>query len=655
MNIVRTSGKVIFVAFFLVTYCFKINAKIKGFVEDIDTSYEFSGTFRPEIFYGKNLSLLNDANHFDRIIFWRHMIDLSLAVNHGQKTYEHDALRLFGTIRNRGIWGNPNSISSTTASSVKLSQTVFGTHSHAVPRHILWVRELWIEADLGDLLRLHIPTKQTFTLGAFKFELGRGISLGSAYATAPEILGFYSDDAIDQFAFGGKLSGVILDKKLNYDLYSALLRNKSSSTSDTAEHIYGQQYGRLNSPERGYGIITFCVAGRLLWTPINEEKTRKLTIEPYWLYVNDPEQRVEFWGGARSVLGTLGLAAEYEGEKFAFGFDYAINLGFQEVRGWDRNSVRVTNKDSNLCEINSHVIYKKKLDADKKDDKEMPYMRGDAQKIIDNTTRTAAENGKFIGQADILLPGSTSKQTVYMYNAKNRFRDPYNNKFEGWMFVADGALKMADDSFQIAATAGYASGDEDPNTGNPDGVYSGFVSVQEFYWGKRVKSAFVMGSAGKLKRPLSLPASRRTGRYASTATRFTNLRFVGLGINKKKKWPQDRSFSLNPNALFFWQDQPSPCFDLKSGRDLNGDADQFLGTELNIFLDYFAMKNLKLYFVLSVFLPGGHFSDIRGKPITDAQVTLLDRLDRSGYNEEAIPNIGTNVASTYNIGLEYTF
>ena len=35
----------------------------------------------------------------------------------------------------------------------------------------------------------------------------------------------------------------------------------------------------------------------------------KLNIEPYWLYYNEPEQRIEFLGDAKTVLGTIGLAS----------------------------------------------------------------------------------------------------------------------------------------------------------------------------------------------------------------------------------------------------------------------------------------------------------------------------------------------------------
>ncbi len=665
MNAARWSWRIVLLA--LLCPWIRTYGWVSSYIEEIDSAYEFSGLFKPEMFYGKNISLLNDLNYFDRILFWRHIIDLNLDIRYGKKTFGRDVLHFYGTMRDRGIWGNPKSIASTTSSPVKLSETVFGLHDHAIPRHIFWIRELWLEMDIAELLRLNLKSRHTFTLGAFKFELGRGITLGSAYAAGPELIGFYSEDIIDQYAFGGKFSGFFAEPTVTYDLYAAILQNKSSSTSDTGEHIYGQAYGHLRSPERGFGSVSFLVAGRTQWTPFNDKKTcGKLTLEPYWVYLNDPEQRLEFIGGARVLMGSLGFAAEYEGPKFACGFDCAANMGDQDVIGWDRNRIAIKAIDASLYETNTQVVYK---NPDNPDDpqngKVIPYVLGKSQAIIDKATRSESENGDQIGvyEGDLgYLQGP-----IYMANSKHRFRDPYTNKYNGWMFVADAALKTADDKLQCAATVGFASGDQNPHYGNKDGVYSGFVGIQEYYYGKRVKSAFVLGSAGRIKRPLSLPVSDSYFRHAPWVNRFTNLRYWGVGLTKKKDWEKGRSFMFNPNMLFFWQDEPTKGFaadvinDLAMhrrrlhGHDTSWDASSFLGTELNVFMDYFAFKNLKLFCVASLFIPGDFFMDIRGRPISEEQMRALDKVDVSGFVAEKLPNIGADVGVTFNFGLEYTF
>jgi hypothetical protein len=61
------------------------------------------------------------------------------------------------------------------------------------------------------------------------------------------------------------------------------------------------------------------------------------------------------------------------------------------------------------------------------------------------------------------------------------------------------------------------------------------------------------------------------------------------------------------------------------------------------------MKPLKFFFVGSVFLPGQHFKDIKGKPLNDEQVGALDGVIID------IPTIGTDPGVTLNIGLQYSF
>ena len=75
------------------------------------------------------------------------------------------------TIRNRGIWGDPESIASTTLSPIRELDAVFGEHRHGLPRHILWIRELWIAFSLNDILGLPFCNLHTVTFGAFPFEL----------------------------------------------------------------------------------------------------------------------------------------------------------------------------------------------------------------------------------------------------------------------------------------------------------------------------------------------------------------------------------------------------------------------------------------------------------------------------------------------------
>jgi hypothetical protein len=611
-----------------------------------DFTVSFSGMFKPEMFYGKNVSLLNNNNEGNKIWFQRHTLDLNFGIDYGMSTYGSKVASFFTTIRDRGIWGNPESIAATTEAETKILDAIGRRHRHAIPRHIFWIRECWLEFKLQEVMGLSLLNSHHFKIGLFPFELGRGIALGDAYNVGPELLGFYSESYVDQYAPGALFHGTILKNRLEYDLYAAILQNRSTTLSETGAAILGQEYGRRATPQRGSGKINFLIAARLMWEAFDHPKYGHLHVEPYALYNRDPEQRIEFLGDATSQLGTLGLALEYLHPKFEIGFDYAFNLGQQRVKGWDRNQIVEQNLNGQVVLVNSHVV--------DQTNGSIPFVRGNqAQQIIDSSFQDESQNNQIIGNIDGNIGYLAGP--VVLKNAANRFRNPYRNKYEGWMFVVDGGVWAYKRDLLLAATAFITTGDDNPNEETIDATYSAFIPLQEIYSGKRVKSAFLLGGAGKLVRPLSDPATNQTAsRFAQNINGFVNLVGCGAAAHwKPSDW--EKAFALNPNVLVYWQEKPIKKFDAFLNQELDCLASTYLGVELNIFTYYMVLKDLKLFLVASVFLPGNHYRDIRGKPLNAAQKALLDRLDRTGFDQDRVPNIGNDTAYTFNLGLEFKF
>jgi hypothetical protein len=626
-----------------------LNAKSQMMGSFGDFAYNFSGIFRPEMFYGKNITLLNDFNVNDKIWYVRHTLDLNANITYGSQSYGYPVAEFFSSIRNKAIAGSPQTIAITTDAEIKFLDAVLGAHNHALPRNIFWMREMWLRFNLGEAVHLDLNNTHNFSIGMFPFALGRGISLGDAYAVAPEYLGFYTDGAIDQYAFGGMIDGDIIKDKLHYGFYSSILQNFTSSTRDTGARIFGQQYGKIDSPYRGFGRVNFVVAAHLNWI-VFANSLGQLTLEPYALFNNDPEEFIEFYADASSKLGTLGLAGEFVGERLEFGFDTACNVGQQRVKGWDRNQAVIKNNNGNVVIVNSHVT---DLNGNN-----IPFINGsDAQNLISATMRGQQDeslNGLQIGTVTANVGSLTGPVTLV--NKKNRFRNPYTNQYKGWMFVADAAYWLYKSELRLAVTAGIASGDDDPNNESHDQNYTGFIPLQELYSGKRVKSAFLLGGAGRVGRPLSTPADQlqATQPFSAVTSGLTNLVFVGAGVLwSPTGW--NRPLYVKPNFLMYWQEKPFNKFDPITKKDTNEVASTRLGSELNIFLDYYLLKDLKFYVVSSVFVPGQHFADIRGKPLSSDQLAALDRLDATGFTPDQVPNVGNDIAYTMNIGLEFTF
>src|SRR5436190_16727781 len=126
-----------------------IHAEIRGTYNDWE--YVFSGVFKPESFYAKNPTWLNNLNPFDRIYYSRHVLDLTVDILYGAQTYGTKIAELLFQVRNKGVWGNPESIAMTTEAEIKTIEAVNPiTHKHGFPRHIFWIRQVWLQFNINE-------------------------------------------------------------------------------------------------------------------------------------------------------------------------------------------------------------------------------------------------------------------------------------------------------------------------------------------------------------------------------------------------------------------------------------------------------------------------------------------------------------------------
>lgn len=623
-----------------------------------DSEFRFYTRFRPEFFYGKNLRLLNNSNKIDQVLYFRHILDCNYEYHFGKASRKYDVVIFKVTLRNKGIWGDHDSIATTTDSEIKRPIGISGGHKHALPRHFLWIRELWMQMALKDLLCVDFKNMHTFTLGAFPFEVGRGIALGSAYGVTPDLLGYYAEAAIDQYAFGGKFSGEFCKDRLSYDFYAAILDNKASGFEHTNAPIRKQQLGFFRNPARGFGVINYVLAGRFRWfPPICKE--HKVYFEPYIVFNDHPEHKIEFVGDARGKLGTAGCAAEFEMGRLELGFDTAFNFGGQEVHGWDRNHIVEQNRDGHAVFVNTRV-----KQTDPVTGKSQLALATDANEAIinDSIPKTAcvtdAEklNGKVIG----------SNALGTLVNDKHRFTDRETISFAGSMFVMDIGYNICKPELKLCGTFGFASGDENPHkelhrAEDPQRhfTYKGFISLLEAYTGVRVRSAFLLSGSGRIPRFLSFPTDDVADPFPSSVTRFTNLLFTGTGI--QIKLPKTyRKWSLNPNALWYWQESatliPLGKSSAKAGKTQKTVADRFLGTELNIFAEAEALTDLRFFLVGSIFFPGKHYRDIKNVPHNKDQKKFIEAREKNELHKvDFVPLLGDDKAWFLNVGLEYKF
>jgi hypothetical protein len=603
---------------------------------DVGDLFQFSinGLLKPESGYAKNANLIN-SDEADTTWFVGNTTDIVFNIQ-DRKGYIETKI---GT-RNKFKAGDPKATSSTSKEATRVVDSLQEPHSHASGKLFFWAREIWMRWNLGNIFNMPFTGDQYFTIGLFPFQVGRGIALGDVFAAGSELLGFYSETYVDQYAFGMLFSGDIWSDWITYALYAGLLKNKNGNFKDIQEKVYTSRYGHRDMPQRGFGDINYVIAGYFDIYALHDDVYGSMRLQPYWVFNQDGGQKVEFQNDATSILGTIGLEGEYLQKYFEFGFEMAFNAGKQAVHGWDRNAITLISNEGRISQVNSHVIAET---GDK-----VPYVKDSAaQKAIIKVPQTENSNGERI-PGDFIQIGYLENPTGIIKNGEERFRDGYCTIFNGWMILADTSFWVIEKDLRLSFTAGVASGDVNPNYTTKDGNYQGFIGLQEAYSGKRVKFAF---PTSKIERPIANPINvPEDNVLTNTLSGFTNLIFVGTGIAwSPVEW--ENPIKINPNVIAYWQQHSVPKIEplVPTTTNTGPQANPFLGVEMNLFVDYNIVKNLKIFGVMSVFIPGTFYSDIKGRRASYEQA-ILETLDA-----DSIPKYGNDAAFTLNIGLEYRF
>ncbi len=605
--------------------------------------FDFSFKNIAEGFYQRNGDYLS-GSPFDRTFYTRATWDFSSHARAG------DIWKSKVTLRSKAVAGS-NRLIAVTQETARVVDVDTDRHSHSFNLLVPWFRKAWVKFCLNDAFDIHADSKHYLKFGVFPFELGRGIALGSAYAVTPGPLGFYTDNTIDQYAWGTLFHGDLSNSyNFTYDLYGSILENQCSSLALNTEKVYEK---RLCYPTvyRGFGHVNFILAARSLITLMDNKKYGQLTLEPYVMYNHVPEQRVEFPADASSKLATPGFAVEYTGPRFEFGFEMACNLGHQTVHAWDRNYITLQRNGTTAA---VEEAYKQVFTDDTLS----------THALVTNANRTvvtsdpqlcAAYNGKQIDSSSL-------------YNGASRFRNGYRNAYNGYMFVTDAAYWMKPDVLRVAWTAGYSTGDDHPNISidlpgdaERDDLFSGFIGLQEIYSGKRVRSLFVLG-AQRIIRPLAAPSANipeDSQRFAPTLSGFTNLIYTGIGL---RYTPDNlkRKLTFAPNILYYWLEHRSNAYCLacrgdQTSQALTCPASRALGLEVNALLDVQWLDQLKSFLALGVFVPGRHFEQIVGKPTNAAQLAEVNRACRVDIDYNQYPLVNHKMSFMINFGLECSF
>ncbi|HBS48040.1 TPA: hypothetical protein DEO28_02485 [Candidatus Dependentiae bacterium] len=619
-------------------------------IKNGDIELSFGGRTKIETYQTKNVVLLN--KHVpDRFNYFKQTVDMSGDLTFGKEKYGYKAVEVFTNLRAKAVWGDSGKAFSTVEEPIKIDglDTVVGEHSHRALVPFIGLREGWLQFSLNPLMKSEDERLQYLKLGLFPFSLGRGIALGDIYGPGgKEFLGISSGYNTDQFAPGINLYGDIVRNRLSYDLYYARLEENSDTLSKTFNHIKSNVIGRKATPYRGYGKDNELFAARFKWKAVDTGSFGVLNLEPYWMYNEGSDRWIETDGDGKSELGATGLGFEYAKGDFEFGMEGAFNFGRETVYAIDRNILELsTNSDGVVVRRYSKVL---------------TSQGGSAAVATSAVQSSVSINTDYVDSAfnmassDDLRALNNYQFAPGLWNATDRYRPSYKNKYVGWMFVADAAYTFKKQDLKAALAYGFASGDKNPHlpknsTTERDKKYKGFIGIQEGYSGSRVPSVFVLDSR-KLKRPMSIqPNDREAGDDGS----FTDMQYFGTGLTWFPLEHDIKKCMIQTNVLGYFKNFKSHKYNATTdGYDPNHFASRFLGVELNFRVKYLMLKNLNFFTDFAIFLPGTYYKDMKGLPLRGDVFAKLDLKDKSGINS-ANYRLSNNTAYLLNAGIDYKF
>ncbi len=604
------------------------------------------------IFAGRSL-FLNKNVEGDNYQFVKFIADMDMDYFSSMDEKE-SSIVLHSTVRHKSIWGNATESFKTVDSEIFSSTGAsMGSHSHDVTKPGIWLKNLYLKTRIDKALKKDLGWGNCcdFTIGFFPFVLGRGISLGGGYGTPKDFLGIYS--RVNDF----NAPGVLLHTQLfqgsgSFDAYYSKFDSKSASAKQTLASKREKIIGSRLSPWAGSGNDDniYALQAAYKFSGFKDNVLGDMTGKTfgYALYNRAPGKNAELDFDSESNLITFGLGFEGNIGKLEFGFEGAKNFGHETLYNIDRNKKsEITSNDGIKQDIYSHILTESVLDSGNFD---TPALVTKALSAALSENLHQANNETFV------VDGKNYK------TKSNRIRPGFNNRYRGWMFVFDTAylFENKSGSFKPSFALGIASGDSDPMANEVDKDYNGFVGLNELYSGKRVKSVIILDDRN-IRRPMTIGVSDTVDQpnKKSDGT-FTDIRFMGYGLGIKpsigQKLCECSNLYIDLNALAFWKDHASKAIVIKDGSPTLSDLDarRFMGTELNMIIEFEPVENLKVSLVGAAFFPGGYYKDISGARIKDDAMKVFEQADL-----QKIPTknyaIGSDVSYYFASGFTYKF
>jgi|GEM_PF-616165 len=587
-----------------------------------------------------------DAAMNDRSLLFRSTTDFLLSFIYGD--VKKPLVQFYNCLRFRYVFGGPGVVTTETPT-LQIEGATLPLNALSIPKHLLWTNEAWLHIALNktdDSRDLFLRS------GLFPYDIGRGIALGSAYATSG-FLGATPEFSIDQYAPGVWLHAEIFPKKFDLNTYFALLINQSDSFGDNNALIRTQDISQATTgPTRGTNTQVWVFSLSSKWYPVNEDNKRA-SIEPFLIQYHAPDQTLEFYADSNLYLRTFGVGVEHFTGDFEWGLEVAFNGGYQEIRAWDRNqNVIGLDPNGNLQIQYTEVNLENPglgISIPAYPAIAVPLSTGGTFNVataVANSLQNFLANGAQLNPtASFLVIDGVNYDLL---NSEIRFRPEQRVFFDGFYCTADVGYQILKDRLKIYAGMGYASGELDnleesitsfTEQGLLERRFHGFFPIQSVYSGGNRLNLFVLLNQGvprfDQQNPVpTVPIKNYITPIQGTQNTlqinaFTNLMYMGGAIEWNPDWLAAYKSGLKANVIYYRM----PVTPNIPGSTLL--ASHSLGLEFNVRQTATIFNRVSLMNAFGVLFPGQLYTDMKGTSISGGI---------SGDSPTYAINIGISVA-----------
>ncbi len=274
-----------------------------------NTAHFFSNTLTTHLYFGQDLNNLNLPS-FQGYSLFQYIDDFGIQLSKTSSYRKHTA-SVLAKARIKGIFGNKG--------------------SGLVP----WQEEKKFQIWMREASLLYAPTEDTsnfFQLGIFPFKVGNGFVLGDAYDINIPISWQYLYEQIDQFRPGFLIHLSNHKKSISGDAYVAMTASQNNLTAATSSIFTKHLINITENQSPGKSVITVF---RINFDPLDNHNFQ---ISPSLFFQSD-KQSIEFHEDAKSTLYTPSVYGFYQQGDIKISFEYAKNVGQQEVYHLDRTLI----------------------------------------------------------------------------------------------------------------------------------------------------------------------------------------------------------------------------------------------------------------------------------------------------------------------------